>query len=744
MRKVWSAKDSKQLRQSAEEKSDAPTASSPLTRVADEVLHELRVHQIELEMQNDNLRNTQVALEESRDRYIDLYDFAPVGYITLSSDGLVSEINLTACTLLGSRRRTLIDSRFARFVSANDSDAWRQTLAYGLRHSEKVNCEATLKRLDGTTFRARLDCLRHLSVGTRPLVRVAITDITEQTRVQSELRIAAIAFEQQQGMIVTDAKSVILRVNEAFTALTGYKAEEVVGKTPSILRSDRHDEEFFRKMWLTLITTKHWQGEIWNLRKNGKVYAEWLRISAVCTPQGLVTHYVGVLSDITANSEAEAEIHRLAYYDPLTQLPNRRLLSDRLGQATISSTRSGKCGAILFLDLDKFKTVNDMYGHHAGDLLLTELSQRLLGCVRGGDTVARLGGDEFVLLLEDLSEDLDEASIQARQLGNKIQSAVAQPFNIENRDYQCPASIGIRLFRGDEINVDDLLRHADLALYQSKTTGRNTLCFFDPVMQILQDRRNALFDDLRRATLGDQFSLHFQPQLNRSMTVVGAEALLRWAHPDRGLVAPNDFIKLAEETGLIVSIGHWVLISACAQIKAWEGCATTRDIRLAINASARQFRQPTFVGEVQQALAESGANPNRLIIELTESLVLHDIADTLEKMRKLNVLGVSFSLDDFGTGYSSLSYLTRLPLSEIKIDRSFIVNVPNKVNDAVVAQTIITMAKNLGLKVMAEGVETEDQRVFLDQLGSDAYQGYLFSPALPLVDFEQYVHHHCM
>ena len=731
--------DPQLLRRVAEAQSLGASVMESDVRPADELLHELRVYKIELEMQNETLRQTQMALEESRDRYVDLYDFAPTGYLTLTDKAFIAEINLTSAALLGEQRNKLLRRRFAHFVSAEDSDRWHQDFLRVARHGEKLRSEIVIQRDDGSRFPAQLIFLRLEKPGAKPVVRISLTDITERKRAEDELRIAAAAFELHEGMMVTDANGVILRVNQAFTRLTGYTAEEAAGKTPELLRSERHDELFYQHMWQALLLNKHWQGVIWSRHKDGKIYAEWLSMSAVRAQDGRTINYVGVFSDITQNSEAEAEIHRLAYYDPLTQLPNRRLLQDRLAQALAATVRNGRCGAILFLDLDNFKMLNDMYGHDAGDLLLVELSQRLLACVRAGDTVARLGGDEFVLLLEELSADPEEAAVQAKQVGDKVQESVAQPFHFKGHEYQCTNSMGIRLYRDNDTSAEELLRHADLALYESKSAGRNTLRFFDPVMQLMQDRRNALVNDLRRACQRGQLRLYYQPQIETegARGIVGAEALLRWMHPDRGLVEPGEFIHLAEETGLIQAIGHWVLATACAQIKAWEGNASTRELKLSINVSARQFRQPNFVAEVRQALKQTGADPTHLKFELTESLVLNDIADTLRKMLALDSLGIGCSLDDFGTGFSSLSYLARLPLGEIKIDKTFVTNLPGSRNDSIITQTVITMARNLGLKVVAEGVETEEQREFLDRHGCHSYQGYLFSRPLPLKEFEQ-------
>ena len=722
---------------------EARLARAPLAEIAPrsagELLHELRVHQIELEIQNETLRQAQSTLEESRDRYVNLYDFAPVGYLTLTGDGLISEINLTGATLLGEERRKLIRRRFINFVTAEDSDHWYRHFLQVKQHGGNHDCEARLRRGDGATFHARLNCLRLSKEGDQPVVRITLSDISERKQAEEELRIAAIAFESQQGMIVTDTQGVIVRVNQAFTHLTGYSAAEAVGKTPSMLNSGRHDKAFYRQMWQALEKERYWQGEVWNRRKSGKIYAEWLTISAVAAPDGSITHYVGTFSDITRDSEAEAEIHRMAYYDALTHLPNRRLLMDRLGQALAASRRSGQHGALLFLDLDNFKTLNDTRGHDVGDLLLVEIAQRLNASVREGDTVGRLGGDEFVLMLEDLSEDVEEAILQAGMVGVKVREAIALPYLLKDIEFTCTTSIGASLFGNHDASADDLLKHADLAMYHAKKSGRNALCFFDPDMQAKLVEHSALENDLRHALKRRQLRLHYQIQVDSARRAIGAEALLRWEPPGRSLVTPAEFIPLAEETGLIVPIGLWVLQTACARIRDWSANPATRDLQLAINVSARQFRQSDFVEQVQQAIFATGINPARLKIELTESMVLDNVSDTITKMHALKALGVSFSMDDFGTGHSSLSYLKQLPLDQLKIDQSFVRDLATDPNDAAIVRAIITLGQTFGLNVIAEGVETEAQREFLELNGCHAFQGYLFSRPLPPEAFEKFL-----
>ena len=538
------------------------------------------------------------------------------------------------------------------------------------------------------------------------------------------------------GVMITDSAVKIIEVNSAFTRTTGYQSEEVFGENPHVLASGRHDHEFFQEMWSDIESVGHWEGEIWNRRKNGEVYPAWLNIDSVLDENGKVQYYVGMLSDISKRKEAEAQIHQLAFYDPLTQLPNRRLLLERLHQAFGTSARSGQHGAVLFLDLDNFKTLNDTKGHEIGDLLLAEVAKRLNACVSDGDTVARLGGDEFVVVLESLSAVADEAAAEADMVAERIRAQLSLPYRLANRDYRTTPSIGIVLFSGNLQSLDDVMKYADTAMYQAKTAGRNAIRFYDPVMQAAVEARADLEEELRHALELHQLCLYYQIQMDSRNRPRGAEVLLRWQHPERGLIAPSQFIPLAEESGLIVPIGLWVLQTACTQLKTWRNDKLTRDLTLAVNVSAKQFRSPNFVAQVQRTVVESGAKPALLKLELTESIVLENVEDTIAKMRELKLFGVSFSMDDFGTGYSSLQYLKQLPLDQIKIDQSFVRDIVTDTNDAAIVQTIIAMGEVLGLNVIAEGVETEAQREFLDSRGCHSFQGYLFGRPMPLSDFE--------
>jgi diguanylate cyclase (GGDEF)-like protein/PAS domain S-box-containing protein len=591
------------------------------------------------------------------------------------------------------------------------------------------------KRLDGNQFMANVH-LTLMEVGNELFLQASVSDISKHKEADKELRIAATAFESQEGMMITDANSVILRVNNSFSEITGYSAEEAVGQLPHLLKSGRHDEAFYAAMWKSINNNGSWHGEIWNRRKNGEIFPEYLTVTAVKDESGAVTNYVTTFSDITKSKAAVDEIKHLAFYDPLTRLPNRRLLLDRLKQALASSARSGMEGALLFIDLDNFKTINDTQGHNVGDRLLQQVARRLESCVREGDTVARLGGDEFVVMLEDLSKNTGEAAAWTKVVGNKIIAILCQPYLFDGHEYLSTPSIGATLFNDHYQPREELLKQADIAMYQAKKGGRNTLRFFDPQMQDTINSRAALESELRIAIENRQFQLYYQIQVDELRRPLGAEALIRWIHPERGLVSPAQFIPMAEETGLIVPIGQWVLETACDQIFAWQQNALTRDLVLAVNVSAKQFLQADFETQVNAALQRNVSNPGLLKLELTESLLMDNIEHIIETMSILKDNGIRFSLDDFGTGYSSLQYLKRLPLDQLKIDQSFVRDLASNESDRSLVSTIIAMAHNLKLNVIAEGVETEEQQQILLHKGCTHYQGYLYSKPVPLDEFE--------
>ncbi|QPK64572.1 bacteriohemerythrin [Methylomonas sp. LL1] len=649
-----------------------------------------------------------------------LVQMNPAGLAMIEADGLEQVLAQPVLNVIAPEYRKAFADMHARVIAGQSAQLEYEVI--GLKGGRRwLETHAVpMKEADGTVV--------HLAV-TR--------DISERKRAEDQLRIAATVFESQEGMMVTDANNVILRVNQAFTEITGYPAAEVVGKNPHILQSGRQDKSFYAAMWESIATSGTWEGEIWNRRKNGEVYPEYLTIKAVTDQCRRVTHYVGTLSDISLRKSAAEEIERLAFYDPLTGLPNRRLLQNRLKPALANSHHTGRNGALLFIDLDNFKSLNDTLGHDMGDLLLQQVSDRLNTCVRESDTVARLGGDEFVVMLENLSEDLLTAAQQTEAIGEKIIAAINRPFSLATHDYISTPSIGATLFKGQQRSADDLLKHADIAMYQAKISGRNALRFFDPKMQEAVIARVSLENELRKALDNRQFQLFYQIQVENSDRVFGAEALIRWLHPERGLVSPADFIPLAEENGMILGIGLWLLETACARLKAWRQEPATRELVLSINISPKQFFQIDFVNQVQTALQKHAVDPSRLKLELTENILIENIDETIETMNALGAIGVQFSLDDFGTGYSSLQYLKKLPLNQLKIDQSFIRDIVEDSGDQAIVRTIIAMAASLNLGVIAEGVETEQQRRFLFDNNCKHYQGYLFSKPLPLEQFEQ-------
>lgn len=676
-------------------------------------------------------------------------DAIPDLLFELGLDGRYYEVHTTTAELLAASAAALIGKTVPEMLPPDAADvvmsALREAHAAGRSHGRQF----LLPLPQGNSWFELSVARKPVAPGEAPRFIVLSRDITERKRAEADLRVAAVAFESQEGMVITDADSVILRVNKAFVDTTGYTADEAVGQTPRLLRSGRHSSEFYRAMWESIHRTGCWQGEIWDRRKNGEEYPKWLTISAVKGEDGVVTHYVGTHIDITERKVAEGRLHNLAFYDPLTRLPNRRLLLDRLGQALAASVRSQRHGAIMFIDLDKFKVLNDTQGHDVGDQLLVEAARRLQLSVRQGDTVARLGGDEFVVMLENL-EAGEMAAVQADGVAQKVLDALDRHYRLEIAadsgghhaiDHHCSASIGITLFGAGLESIDDLLKRADLAMYRAKEAGRNTVRFFDLEMQTSVSARVALEDDLRAAIDEGQILLHYQPQMVGEGRLTGAEALARWRHPRRGMVPPLEFIPLAEQSGLILALGQRVLEAACAQLARWADGPETARLTLAVNVSAHEFLQADFVDRVLDVVGRSGANPQRLTLELTESLLAANVEEVIGKMGALKAKGVGFALDDFGKGYSSLSYLKRLPLDQLKIDRGFVADILIEANDAAVAKMTIALGESLGLTVIAEGVESEAQRIFLARQGCHAYQGYLFSRPLPPAEFEAFARH---
>ena len=566
-------------------------------------------------------------------------------------------------------------------------------------------------------------------------------DITERKATENQIGKLSLAVEQSlENVVVTDLKGTIEYVNEAFVRNTGYSREEAIGKNPRMLQSGKTPHETYQSLWQTLTQGQPWKGEFINRRKDGSEYTEKASISPLRDATGAITYYVATKEDVTEKKVAEARTLHLAFYDQLTHLPNRLLLLDRLRLSLKTSSRSKSFGALLYIDLDNFKNLNDTLGHDAGDELLKQVGSRLRSCVRESDTVSRFGGDEFVVMLEGLSTDASEAAGIAEMIAKKIIGSFHAEFNIGNNIIRSSPSIGITLFSGHQGDVvEEILKQADLAMYAAKTAGRNTLQFFDQTMQSSVNARAVIEKDLRAALDQSRFCLHYQPQLNKEGHIIGAEALVRMNHSERGLIAPGEFIQVAEQTGLIVPLGEWILQAACEQLVMWENDPDLVGLALSVNVSAGQFRDPNFVGKVLDTLERTGANPQLLKLEPTESLSFEDVNETIHKMTLLRTKGVHFALDDFGTGYSSLSYLKKLPLDQLKIDQSFVRDLPQDPHACSIVRAIITLAKSLELGIIAEGVETKEQREFLLKNGCEFFQGYLFSRPIPLEQFNQFV-----
>ena len=849
---------------------------------AQQALYELRVHQIELKMQNDELRRIQHALDKQRERYFDLYDLAPVGYCTLSAKGLILEANLTAANLLGVPCSKLVKQPLSRFIEKTDQDSYYLARKQLLEKRQAQSSKLQMVTGAGTSFLARLMATVAQRDGVDE-IRILLADISERQVIekalhQSEVELDCILESTSDGILAIDRDGKVMRFNKRFaelwrippsllelrddqvllnyvldqlaqpeefsalvqalygsvTELTDQirfkdgrvferftaplvldgspigriwsfrditereKTEEAlrisekrhrlmanlandviwtlsqqgvvtyVSPSVEVVRGFTPAEVMQQSMQDTLTPAsqallrgyftqlhediqagrvpQNFKGELEYLCKNGlTVWTEALA-SPILDAQGLVIEVLGVSRDISERKCAEELVRELAYYDPLTGLANRMLLRDRLTQSMASGERSGNYGALMFLDLDNFKPLNDQHGHGAGDLLLAEVARRLKSCVRQIDTVARFGGDEFVVLLDDLTSDKEQAHSQADLVAGKIRSVLANPYVLDigpgdfgvpqTIEHKCTASIGVALFLGQKNTDEDILKWSDLAMYSAKEAGRNTVCFCDAQMWHENTARQVLEEDLRDAVSAQQVCVYFQAQFDRQNQIVGADALLRWQHPSRGWVSPREFIPKAEKTGLILPMGLWVLESACVQLALWAKRSGTADLTVTVNVSGRQLAQRDFVEQVLETLKRTGANPHRLKLEMKESVLLADVEGVIAKMNALNGMGIGFSLDDFGTGYSSLADLNRLPLDQIKIDQNFVRNILIDPVDAAVVKMVVALAESMEVNVIAEGVETEAQRNFLADLGCHTYQGYLVGPALPAHEFE--------
>ncbi|MDD3761826.1 MAG: EAL domain-containing protein [Nevskiales bacterium] len=679
----------------------------------------------------------EVALARSEARFRGVFESVGTAIAFADSEGRITGANAAFQQMLGYADGELIGMNFSQLTHPDDLPREVQLyveVASGRRHEYRI--EKRYVHRNGRVFWVDLAVSVVRDADGKPEYFVGIVqDIDERKRAEARLRLSAEVFEHLgEAIMITDADNRIVSVNRAFSAITGYSLDEVLGRNPSVLASGRHDKDFYRQMWRTLQLEGVWKGEVWDRRKSGELYPEWLTISLVRDAAGRVVHHVAVFSDISERKASEERIRYLAEVDALTNLPNRIVLADRLTLALSSSQRSGRPFAVMFIDIDRFKNINDSLGHSIGDALLREMASRLHAVVRVTDTVARQGGDEFVILVTHVVD-----AEHLAHMASKILDAVSKPFVIEQHVLSTTASIGIAMYPDDGVDVDTLLKNADAAMYVAKNSGRASFRFFTKDMNARVHEFLRIETDLRKALETDELRLYYQPQIDvASGEVVGVEALVRWQHPERGLVMPDQFIPVAEESGLISQISDWVLREACRQNREWQRRGL-KAVPVSVNLSALELHRDDTVERITRVLDEHGLHPRWLELEVTESMLMQDVESVTETLRRLRELGVLIALDDFGTGYSSLAYLQRFPLSTLKVDRSFVRDILDDSDDAAICRAVIALGRSLGLRIVAEGVESEAQLSFLRRNGCDRAQGALFSWGVPPEDVEPFL-----
>ena len=673
------------------------------------------------------LKVTQQLLQVSEEKFAKAFHASPDGLlITRARDGLLLEANegfsrITGYSSNEAANRTTLELG----IWANPEDRARMIEELQL-HGSVRELMASIRTRDGDIRLCELSA-QLIAIGDEPCLLSIARDVTERQAMQLKLQQAATVFESTaEGVMITDTEQRIIAVNRAFSEITGYSEVEALGKTPSLLASGQHDSAFYSAMWFQLEKHGHWQGEIWNRRKNGETYPEWLTISAVRDKTRKITHFVGVFADISSLKQAQARLDHQAHHDPLTGLPNRMLFETRLRTALEDARADDRQGAVLFIDLDRFKHINDSLGHPVGDQLLSSIATRLKEQLRDIDTVARLGGDEFIILLPGLHQASD-----AELVAQKLLNCFNRPFTVEDNDLFISASIGISLYPDDGLDVATLVKNADAAMYHSKAKGRNRVELYTRNLTFQATERMAMEQELRRAIERDELCLYYQPKLClRTRQLVGAEALIRWPHPVFGEIPPDRFIPMAEETGLILTLGDWVLEQACRQMQQWQSQHATFG-PLSVNLAGAQLRQPLLFERIAQLLEDHHLAPHLLQLEITEGFIMNQAEEALAILHQLKALGVQLAIDDFGTGYSSLSYLKRLPLDILKIDQSFVRGLPDDPNDAAITRAIIALGRSMQLTVIAEGVETKAQELFLATEGCEQIQGFVISRPLP-------------
>jgi diguanylate cyclase (GGDEF)-like protein/PAS domain S-box-containing protein len=709
-----------------------------LTRLAPTIERELKEAAVRREAEE-----TKQALHRSENRYRQLVDDSPTPILLLQDEKIVFLNKAAKQTLAISEGEQLISKPLSELLHDGPPELMKSQVKL-LRNHNSRPYQAAFKRADGVIILVEVFVSPADHEGA-PATQLVFTDVTQRKDSDVKLQQAVQIIEHtMEGVLITDGEGMIDSVNPAFSEITGYSEQEIISRHPRILISNRHSPEFFDELWNEVNQTGSWRGEIWNQRKNGEVYPAWMTISCVQDERGGIAHYVAVFSDITSIKQTQSQLEHLAHHDSLTNLPNRLLFEDRLEHAIAQAKRQKRQLAVLFLDLDRFKNINDSLGHAMGDELLKEVAARLQHILRDDDTAARLGGDEFTVLVENI-EDPSQAAVVA----SKIQEKFKTPFKIAGRELHITTSIGISIYPEDGKDVADLTKNADAAMYQAKEQGRNSYRYYTSELTRTAFERLLLETELRSALQQNQLLLYYQPQIslhNGEMT--GAEAVLRWHHPRLGIIPPARFIPLAEESGLIHEIGNWVLQEACEQTRYLNRQGLFQG-RMAINLSVRQIMQTDLILRFEEIIGESGCPPDMLQLEVTEGIFMGQMKHSVPVLDVFKKLGVSIAIDDFGTGYSSLSYPKQLPIDKLKIDRSFIRDMPHDSDAVAITQAIVSLGKNLGLRITAEGIETMAQQSLLQKMGCQEGQGYLYSPPVPAETFEEMLlegrrtfHHH--
>ena len=663
-----------------------------------------------------------------------LYEEAPYPYQSLDEKGVIKDINKKWLELTGYEKDEVVGQRFSYFTDES-LDRLKDIFKIFLKEKRIENELLKIKKKSGeiiiTSFTGNISTIND-EIRTHCIFK----DITQEKKIEKKLKLSDIVFENTtEGIIITNERSEIISVNNAFTNITGYSFTEIEYKNPKILKSGKHDKEFYINLWNELNKTGSWKGEIWNRKKNGEIYPEWLNLSVVKDSNGKVLNYVALFSDITKIKDSNAKIDYLAHHDPLTNLPNRLLLKARLNKSIEKCNDLKQRLAVFFVDIDNFKIINDTYGHSIGDKIINLVAQRLQKNIRKNDTISRIGGDEFIIVIEDILEEKD-----IKKIASKIISDFNEPIKLEEYLFDTTISMGISIFPNNGLTVEDLIKQADTAMYIAKNSGRNQYQFYKEEMTSEIFEKIVMKQEISDAIKNNEFEVYYQPQIDiKSNKIIGAEALLRWNHKTLGLISPNDFIPHAEETKLIIPLGDFVLKTACLFIKSLHDKNLLKNGKIAVNISAVQLKHSDIFKNVLNNLKDTNLEPEFLELELTETFIMENIKESILILKNLKEIGVQLSIDDFGTGYSSLSYLKQFPIDKLKIDKSFITEIPNSQKDIAIAKTIIALAKGLGIKVIAEGVEKENQKDFLTLENCDQIQGWVYSKALRENEFIEFV-----